>query len=112
MQDVLLRDSDKLLREDGMACKVSIAQLASWLAQQDAERRQRAQQAQRARRSAAAHSVAAEAPWDPCLAAVNTTCRNSGYANLTVPLKMSRSHNFCMPECKCEPCCFALTCNC
>ena len=66
-----------------MACKVSIAQLASWLAQQDAERRQRAQQAQRARRSAAAHSVAAEAPWDPCLAAVNTSCRNSGYANLT-----------------------------
>lgn len=74
MQDVLLRDSDKLLGQDGLACKVSVTQLAAWLAQQDGGRRKHAGQAHGAQRSTGASETAAPAVpcGNPWLAALNT----------------------------------------
>ena len=73
LQDALLRDSDKLLSQDGRGCKVSIAQLASWLVQQDAERRKHAQQAQRVQRiPPPLGSGGMDSAWEPSLPNVQT----------------------------------------
>ena len=79
MQDVLLRDCEKLLSQDGLACKVSIAQLASWLAQQDAERSRRAHQAQRAQRSMMPATIGSvDTAWEPKLADIHTGLPDAG----------------------------------
>ncbi len=79
MQDVLLRDSDKLLTQDGRNCKVSIAQLAGWLVQQDAERRKHAQQAQRAQRIPPPLSIGGmDSAWEPSLPNVQTRLNDAG----------------------------------
>ena len=79
VQDALLRDSDKLLNQDGRGCKVSIAQLASWLVQQDAERRKHAQQAQRAQRIALpVASGSMDSAWEPSLPNLQTKLDDTG----------------------------------
>lgn len=79
MQDALLRDSEKLLSQDGLACKVSIAQLASWLAQQGDERRRCAQQAQRAQRGAMPATIGSvDTAWEPKLADIHTGLPDAG----------------------------------
>ena len=69
-QDALLRDSDKLLSQDGLSCKVSIAQLAAWLVQQDAKRRQHAQQAQRIPPPLSSGGM--DSAWEPSVPTVQT----------------------------------------
>lgn len=79
VQDALLRDSDKLLSQDGLSCKVSIAQLAAWLVQQDAERRRHAQQAQRARRiPPPLSSGGMDSAWESSLPTLETKLTDAG----------------------------------